>query len=415
MQLSARLFKSLLGSKDNTPDIRAALLTRWFFNAATVLTGLFLHVMIYEKYQSVGYNAFLYGVMHTALMCALCGVGIVARHFSLSAHVTMRASAVLLIISFGAFLLPESRASIVLFMILFGVGQGLYWLSNNVYELTLITDVRRDRYASALIAGRKLVAILAPALGTLSVLISRYLGLGTYTVVLALSMFAYVACLVVTTKLPPYAFQAVKEKQVRQWIRSPHFPLFQFFTGATALHEVVGALALPLVAFAILGGVVEYGVLTTCASIIGMGGVYVASLFRTRETRIFYLAIGFCSIGVAAILQGIFFTIPFLILFTIIERTLLPLGAVSLHALALFSIERMSSDAAPVYTSMLLRDLSLWVWRLVAVCIVMLVSSITTFFANPLQGAAVLYGCAALFLFYTGMLLHRTRGKKSKI
>ncbi len=66
----------------------------------------------------------------------------------------------------------------------------------------------------------------------------------------------------------------------------------------------------------------------------------------------------------ATVSLGIVFTFAALLIYTIIESIVAPLLRVSLHVTDLKTMESIGREGSDFYATMILRDASLWFWRM---------------------------------------------------
>lgn len=347
------------------PPVRALVALSWVYFFSGSLLGVFLQVYLYETFASLALNIIATLVLNTGIMLGFVVYGYIASMYQVQSKTGFILSFLAVSVSVPLLLVSTSEVAVYLTLLMNGVGQGLFWLTVHTYELTETTNHERDFYSSILSSGSILLDLLGPLVATTLILLSTNVGIGTYTL-----LFCAVP-LVFVLGIPQFGYLKSYRPTRVVWHDITHFfsdkknlSAQPYLAGSGAFH-FLDALLPPLVAFTLLGSAVSVGVYSALLAFFSAACVFALAAFRTEHNRVGILAIASILLALITVYLGVSFTLFAFVLYSVALGVLNPVMSVSAHVIDLQTMESVGRPEADFYATMLLRDFSLWVWRMV--------------------------------------------------
>jgi MFS transporter, YQGE family, putative transporter len=346
------------------PSVRSLLFLYWINAFTTGLTGVFMQIFLYQKFTDISLNVLATMSLYTGILAGFCIPGYFAARFRLNIKGGFIWSFIVTGIAIVALLFTTTSESALWVMGLWGFGQGIYWLTINTFELTETKDAERDFYSSVLNAGNQLLGLLGPATATLLIWISAtVLHMGSFTLLFTVAPAVYLLGFLCFSTIRDYRPKPITGADVSHFFTDKRNQYAQVYTAGTGFQQTLGITVPPLVILFILSTPLRVGIYDTYFAIFSAVCLLVVAQYRTHENRL--IIYGFTTLGLvcASVLFGYLFSFAALIIYTILQGVLSPINNVSSHVVDLGSMEigRKESD---FYATMLLRDASLWFWRM---------------------------------------------------
>ncbi|MDE1924829.1 MAG: MFS transporter [Patescibacteria group bacterium] len=346
------------------PSVRSLLFLYWINAFTTGLTGVFIQIFLYQKFTSISLNVLATMVLYSGIMLGFCIPGYFAARLRLNIKGGFIWSFVSTGIAIFALLYITSVASALTVMLLWGFGQGIFWLTVNTFELTETKDHERDFYSSVLNAGNQILGLAGPACATLLIWLSGIvLHLGTFTLLFTVAPSIYFLGFFCFSSIRDYRPKPLVWADVSHFFKDRENQYAQIYTAGMGFQQTLGITVTPLVILFILGTALRVGVYSTFFALFSAFCVLALANYRTHSNRL--KIYGFTTLGltIAISILGYLFSFAGLVIYTVLEGIFTPLNNVSSHVVDLASMEigRKESD---FYATMILRDLSLWFWRL---------------------------------------------------
>jgi YQGE family putative transporter len=323
-----------------------------------------MQIFLYQKFTDISLNVLATMSLYTGILIGFCIPGYFAARYRLNIKGGFMWSFILTGFAIVALLFTNTSTSALWVMGFWGIGQGIYWLTVNTFELTETKDNERDFYSSVLNAGNQILGLLGPAAATLLIWISgSLLHMGSFTLLFTVAPAVYLLGFLCFSSIRDYRPKPIVAADVSHFFTDKRNQYAQAYTGGTGLQQTLGITVPPLVILFILGTPLRVGIYDTYFAVFSAVCLLVIAQYRTHNNRL--LIYGFTTVGLvlAAVLFGYFFSFAALIIYTILQALLSPINNVSSHVVDLGSMEigRKESD---FYATMLLRDVSLWFWRI---------------------------------------------------
>jgi hypothetical protein len=209
--------------------------------------------------------------------------------------------------------------------------------------------------------------LLGPALATVLLYISSTIfHLGTFTLLFIFTAVLYLFGLSFSRKLPEYRPSPVLWADIKYFFSNNRNKVLQFSVIGEALPNSIGSVVIPVILVSILGTSIAVGIYNT---IVGVGSAICIVLFsrylnlRNRFTVVMY---GTAVTVLAYVWLGTTFSFFVLILYALATSTAGPLMDIAVRAITFRTMESLERPQSDFYANMILRELCLWAWRILA-------------------------------------------------
>ncbi len=393
------------------PSVQSLVFLYWIYAFAGSMVGVFTQIFLYQKFTSLSLNVTATIIFYTGIMLGFCVPGFFAAVWRLNLKQGFAWSFLIIAGSILYFLHIGTTTEAYLAMLLWGIGQGVFWLTINTFELTETKDAERDFYSSALSAGNQVLSLAGPAVATLFIWFSgSVLHLGTYTLLFTFAPAIFLLGFFCFSHIRDYRPQPIEWADVNYYFTDRRNQAAQLFTLGTGIQQMMGIIVPPLVIFFILGTALRVGVYNTLFAIFAALCILVVAQYRTPSNRIVIYGVTTVGVVLAIVWFGYAFSFMALVIYTVVDGIFSPVMNVSAHVIDLGAMEigRKESD---FYATMIFRDFFLWVWRCLGGMAFLLI--IAFIGAEKTMLSVGLYTLAIGFLLtYTGAFLLSRENKK---
>jgi hypothetical protein len=247
-------------------------------------------------------------------------------------------------------------------MLLWGVGQGIFWLTINTFELSETRQGERDFYSSMLNAGGQVLNLLGPAAATLFIWLAGVWHLPTFSLLFLAAPFIYLLGLFCFGSIEDYRPPKLVWADVRHFFAGRANHAAQLYTAGTGTQQLFAATIVPVATLLILGTALRVGIYDTIFALFAAVCVFVFAQYRNERNRLTLFALSTAVIAIATAWLGVSLTFGALIIYTAAVGLFSPVKNVSSHVIDLAVMET-GREGTDFYATMLLRDFFLWIWR----------------------------------------------------
>lgn len=358
--------KTLARVKTLRPSVRSLLYLYWINAFTTGLTGVFIQIFLYEKFTNLSLNVLATLFLFTGIMLGFTIPGYMTALLRLNSKGGFFWSFIITGISIVALLYITTVTSAMLTMLLWGFGQGIFWLTVNTFELTETKDAERDFYSSVLNSGNQILLLLGPACATMLIWLSGVvLHIGSFTLLFTFTPAVYLLGFFCFSTIRDYRPSPIEWADVSHFFIDRRNQYSQLYTGGMGFQQTLGITVPPLVTLFILGTPLRVGLYSTVFAIFSAVCILAVAHYRTQSNRLRIYGLTTLGLTIAISVLSYLFSFTGLIIYTLLEGIFTPLNNVSSHVVDLASMEigRKNRD---FYATMILRDLSLWFWRMLS-------------------------------------------------
>jgi MFS family permease len=381
--------------------VRALVFLFWIYVLAGHAVNIFLQIYLYQLFNSLQINIVTAMFSFTGLMLGFCGYGAMTAYYGLNAKYGFLLSFVSQ--GLGLFILSCTRDVIpaCIALAIVGVGGGAFWLTIHTYELTEMRDHERDVYSTFLAAGEQLISVIGPAFATLLLWLSHNYGLGDFTLLFMVTPAIFLLGGLFFGALTNYRPEPIRRYDLSHFVTERRNKAAQIYLMGEAAMHVLQKLVLPLVAITVLGTPFNVGGFNTIFAIAGALTLLAVGAYRHPRNRLSILGFSSFILALFNTMLGFSLTLTALIIFTVGTAIMYPIMRVSQHAIDLQTMDSVGHPKSDFYPTMIFRDLSLWLWRMVTAFAFLSASS---FMSTDLQAISLgLYFTAGtVIIMYIG-------------
>lgn len=394
-------------------SVRSLVFLYWIYALAGSMVGVFTQIFLYQKFTSVSLNIIATIVFYTGIMVGFCLPGFLAAVWRLNIKHGFGWSFLIIGISIVYLLHVSNIAQAYLAMFLWGLGQGVFWLTVNTFELSETKDHERDFYSSVLSAGNQVLSLVGPAFATFLIWLSGIVfHLGTFTILFTVAPAIFLLGFFCFKSIRDYRPRPMQSADIKHFFVDRKNQAAQIYTLGTGFQQIIGSVVPPLVILLILGTALRVGVYDTFFAIFSALCILVIAQYRTPANRLKIYGLTTLGLVLVTVWFGYAFSFAALIIYTLVEGILSPLMNVSSHVIDLNAME-IGRQETDFYATMILRDFFLWVWRsLGGVILLLIIGWLKTEKAALSTGLYVL--AAGFLLTYLGAFI-LIKISKSKI
>lgn len=359
--------------------VRSLLYLYFIFGFITALTATFVQISVFKMFGDISTNIIAAMLTFTGIMVGFCFFGYAISHFRLDAKQGFYYSAISF--TFGLMLLSQASTVVVAFiaMFVYGLGGGFFWLTVHTYELTETRDTERDFYSSLLASGNKLISILGPLCATLIIWLSvSVLHISSFGLLFIIAPLFYILGLFCFKGIQSYRPERIELADIEHFVSEKRNRVAQLYIAGNGISHILNNLLMPLTLLYILGTELRVGAYSTIVSGLSVFLILILGQYRNKGNRILLFGLSTFGISVLLLFLGSQLTLFTLIVFTIGNAILLPILQVSDHVVSLQTMETIGRSKKDFYATMILRDFSLWVWRMVAGLMLLTISYLYT-------------------------------------
>ncbi|MES2135307.1 MAG: MFS transporter [Patescibacteria group bacterium] len=357
--------KTLARFKGLRPPVRSLVFLFWIFTFTGSVTGIFTQIFLYERFTSVFFNVVASMLFNTGTMVGFCVFGYLASRWRRNIKQGFAASFVVMTLGFIVLISGTSMIAACIAMTFLGIGNGLFWLTVHTFELSQTKDEERDFYSSLLSAGSQVFSFLGPALATLLIWISGMVfHIGNLTLLFIITPVFYLLGFFCFSALADYRPAPIRLADLWHFLSNRKNQIAQIYLSGGAFHDILQNIVPSLVVLFILGSALNVGIFSTLLGLFSAVCVLMVAHHRTSENRLLIFGIMTLIMVLTTVWFGAVFTFIALVVYTIIESIVAPLLRVSIHVTDLKTMESMGRENSDFYATMILRDLSLWFWRM---------------------------------------------------
>jgi MFS family permease len=374
------------------PVMRALVYLYWIQSFVGSAVSVFAQIYLYQLFGSVQLNVVAALLNYTGIMIGFCIYGALMAQFKQNVRHGFLMSFVST--ALGILLLTQIHTMIMacIVMTIVGLGGGFFWLTIHTYELVETRDHERDVYSTFLSAGGVIMLLAGPAYATLLIWIADSMGWGQLMLLFVTTPFIFLLGFLCFGELTDYRPKPIRWYDIVHFCTNRRNLSAQPYLFGGAAVNIIETAALPLVIFVILGTTLRVGGFNTGVAILSSIALLVVGAHRHAENRLLILGISSAITAVLYVFIGFSMTFAALIIAAIGFSIFKPMMRVSQHVIDLQTMDSIGHKDSDFYPTMILRDFSLWIWRVVT-CIILI--AVVVFARNDVQALSI-------FMYLTG-------------
>ncbi len=382
--------------------VRSLIFLHWLYTLETALIGAFIQVFLYVRFDDVAFNIIAAMGTYTGGAIGFCLFGFLIARFRVNSKYGFALSFVVMGASIALLLTSEIPFLNLLFVCVYGIGHGLYWLTINTFELTETKDTERDYYASLLSAGGKILSLIGPAFATILIWLSgTVFGIGEFTLLFLTTPLVYLMGWKLFGAVRDYHPSPLEWSDVAYYFKNPYNRKAQWYFFWYAFEQTLAIIVIPLAIFFIVGSALNVGLFNIALSIFSAVCLMFVAQVRTPHNRLLIVGIVTAIMVPTILFFGLTFTFTTLVMVSVVMAILSPLRDVTLHVINLQTMGTAGRLGRDFYATMILRDATLWIGRLIAGVIFLTIALYMPNEQQTISWGIYLFG-GAYFLTYLG-------------
>lgn len=347
--------------------VRSLVFLYWIYTFTGALAGGFIQIFLFELFSDIRLNIIASMVSFTGIMVGFCVFGVLVARFRLNAKQGFLLSFIVLAMSFALLLVSSTPYLAYVAMFANGVGNGLFWLTIHTFELSETTDKERDFYSSLLSASDQVSSLLGPATAAFLLWLSgSVLMWGDFALLFLLTPIFFLFGFLCFAGIPDYHPMPIEWADVRHFLGEHKNRTAQIYLFGGGSQHILSSSVLPLVSLALLGTALNVGIFNTVFAILSVALLLFLSGYRHAGNRLPILGVTIAILAFLYVYVGYSFTLVSFVVLTLAGSILGPLKRVSEHVIDLQTMESIGRTGKDFYPTMILRDFSLWAWRMLA-------------------------------------------------
>jgi YQGE family putative transporter len=348
------------------PPVHSLVQLFWIYSLTTSLTSVFIQIFLYQQFSSFFLNVLSIIIFNSGIFITFCVFGFIASRLRFNIKYGFFWSFIFMGVTLVVLLNSTTPFLAYVAMGLNGLGNGLFWLTIHTFELSETKDEERDFYSSLLTTGTVIFSILGPALATGLLFVSGTLfHWGDFTLLFLLTPLIYLLGFFCFGELNEYRPAPIEWRDFKYFLTERKNRATQPYLAGTALQETFTTIILPLVVLFVLGGAIQVGIYATGFAFFSAVCVLVLSQYRTMDNRLQILGLSTLPLALASALFASHISFITLMAYGCAGAVLWPVVRVSIHVTDLHTMESIGRSGKDFYATMIFRDASMWLWRMV--------------------------------------------------
>ncbi len=347
--------------------VKSMLYLHWIYTFVGILTGMFVHIYLYQRFDSVTFNIIAQIMWYVGCALGFSLIGTIVSWYRLNIKWGYLWAFVITALGFPILFGNVGTYDALIFMFINGMGLGLYYLTLHTFELTETRNHERDFYSSVLSAGDQIVSLAAPACATLLFYLSEdVLQWDTFTLLFLVAPLIYLSGIPVFRTIPAYRPRPLDWSDVKHFVSDRRNRRAQVYLFASSAIFALTTVTLPIVTIMFLGGVKEVGIFSTIFAALSVIALLVLSRYRHTGRRMQFLFWTCIATAFTALILVVRFDFVGFIVFSLLSVILNPLVRVSAHVIDLDTMETLAPEGKDFFPTMILRDAAFGIWRVLA-------------------------------------------------
>lgn len=346
--------------------IRALVFLFWVYEFVGRTVGVFTQIYVYRLFNDVSMNIIATMANFTGIMIGFCVFGAATAQYQLNAKFGFVLSFVFTACGLVLLSTAHDVSLACLAMGVRGAGIGLFWLTLHTYELVETRDSERDVYSTFLSAGGQIISLAGPAFATLLIWASQVLGWSEFTLLFVATPPIYLFGFLFFGALTNYRPAPIQQRDLVHFVTDRRNLTAQMYLMGGAATLILQQIVIPLASVTVLGTALNVGGFNTGFAIVGVVALLAVGAYRHPKNRLPILGVSSIILLLLNVMLGFSMTLITLVVYTVGASVVQPIMRVSQHVIDLATMDFVGHTESDFYPTMILRDISLWAWRMMA-------------------------------------------------
>ena len=248
----------------------------------------------------------------------------------------------------------------------------IYWLwfwifrcAVHTQELVNIEDKTRDIYSSIISSWKNIIDIIMPfIISAIFFIVSLYFEFSPYLVLFTILPIIYLLSFFFIKDIWDYIPTKIKKKDIKNFFNLKKYLFGQLYFLSVWVYQWIMWFLFPIVAITLLKTEVNVWLFEWIITFISTFLVVFVATKRKRKNRIKFMWILSFLLFINLVIFAFNFNIYWYIVFNLFALLLNPLYRISEHVFDLKLMDTIKVKWSDFYPAMILREISLWIWRI---------------------------------------------------
>ena len=366
--------KKIIQTFSVLPDSNKSMVyLMWIYGVWVIITTIFINIYIFQLNDSyvevIIYNMLFY----TSTFLWFSGVGWYMWYKQKDIKNMYYIGYVLFILSFVIlFVFSQHTLGVYIFSVIYAFWNGAFWNAVHSQELKNIKDKNRDFYSSSISAGMNLIDVLVPLLIAVVFYVWDVFLFDGYTILFAILPLIYVLSFIFIHRIDSYIPDRVSYDDCKNFFNMKKYKFGHLYYFIWGVRNGLKAAVIWIVAIILLETEMNVWFFQWILALMSMFVVMHFSLKRHTENRLHYLATLSVLLFINFLIFSLYFSVIFFLIFSFVLIFLESLYRVSEHTYDLSLMDNVKTPTSDFYPSMLLRELVLYMGRILILILLLL-------------------------------------------
>lgn len=362
------MFKNFLGNfKKLSTSNKSMIYLMWIQWVWNIVSVIFINIYVFNIQKEIIDVIIYNSIFFTSIFIWFFWIGILMSIFSKNIKYMYYYAYILFILAFILLLILWNHIWIYLFAFVYGIWVWSFRCAVHTQELINIKDEVRDIYSSIISSWENIIKIIVPLLiALLFFIVWKYTFLNAYSILFLILPIVYLISFLFIHNIWNYIPTKVKKRDLKHFfnIKKHLFALLYFIF--TWLFNFSFWIFLPIIAILLLKSEINIWIFEWLFALISTILIIFISNKRKNSNRVKIMWILSMLIFINIIIFTLNFNVIGYTIYALVTLMLYPIFRVSEHVFDLRLMDTIKLEWSDFYPAMMFRNLTLWIWRIVA-------------------------------------------------
>jgi len=347
----------------------------WIYNVWEIITWTFINIYVFKINNSLE-NILLYNtIFFTFCLIGFTFIWAIMSELGKNIKYMYYISYFLFILSFILLFIFNSNLFWVnLFWVLFWLWTWTFWCAVHTQELKNIENKNRDFYSSSISAGSNIVSVVTPLLVAFLFYISWFYKFDWYLVLFLVLPIIYVSSFLFIKEIDSYTPKKITREDIINFFDLSKYKYWHLYFLFTWFRQAMSGVIIATIWIVLLKTEENIWLFQAWLTFISTFAVIHLSHKRQEENRLKYYFRVIIAMTILYIIFWMYFWLLSYIIFSLLLLFIKPIFRVSEHVYDLSMMDNIKILDNDFYPSMLLREIILWIWRVISLGIIFILS-----------------------------------------
>lgn len=403
------MFQNFLNSFHKLPNSNKSMIfLMWIYSIWWIIWWLFINIYVFQLNKEIlevlYYN--LLFITSTFLWFSL--LWYIMSLYRKDIKILYYVSYILFIISFlSLFFFHGALLSIFIFGMIYWLWNWAFWCAVHTQELVHIQDEKRDLYSSSIAAWSNTISIVIPLFVSFIFFLSdNMFQIDGYIILFLILPLLYLTSFLFIKNIESYTPSQITKKDVYNFFNLKKYKFWLLYIFWVALYHGLTFFIWAIIAIYLLKSEINVWLFEGIMSIISTILLIFIANKRNSHNRIKIMGYLIWLIAINYLIFVFNFNIFWYIIFTLLWIILWPLYRVSEHVYDLKIMDSIKLPWSDFYPAMILREVLLWIWRLITVWILLYIALYSGLDLESILKIWILFIPIFMFIAWVSIYFH---------